>query len=42
MALIEFHEEINVQSLLRVSKLVIILDLHSKEKSDRPTIVIVD
>jgi hypothetical protein len=42
MALIEFHNEISVQSLLRVSKLVILLDLHRKENSDTPTIVIID
>jgi hypothetical protein len=42
MALVEFFNEINVQSLLSVSKLVILLDLHQKENPDTPTPVVVD
>jgi hypothetical protein len=40
MELIELYDEISVQSLLRVSKLVIVLDLHWNEYSDTLSIVI--
>ena len=42
MELVEFYEEIGVQSLLRVSKLVITLHLYRKENPDTLAIVIID
>jgi hypothetical protein len=42
MALIKFDDEIGVQSLFRVSELVVIMHLYQKENPDTLTIVIID
>jgi hypothetical protein len=42
MVLVKFHQEIGIESLLWVSKLVVLLDLHQKENFDTSTIFIID
>jgi hypothetical protein len=42
VALVEFYNKISVQSLLRVSKLVITLHLYRKENPDTLTIVVIN
>jgi hypothetical protein len=42
MEFIELHQEVYVELLLRILELVVFLDLCREEKSDTPTILIVN